>query len=254
MDPHLRELERRWQQSGDTVNLQAFLVALRRVGDRETYFEVASDAEIDACGNPIAFLCGPCLTVYCDQCIVLCVNTRPHDTAHGRIICECSKGFNCDRCKHGPYCDACWTWAPRCEICHNITDSRGRVACDCNLIFCNSCGSQICNDCLVGSYSPYGNNACKKCAETCSACGKKAKHIENCNECGASLCLECDFGCVKCHKTLCSSDAIECLMCSNLFCDDCQSYCQECTESPLCPRCVRGHCDNKGGTRIIFGT
>lgn len=85
-----------------------------------------------------------------------------------------------------------------CHVCgKDITD-------DDNSWECDFCGNAICDDCESETRSDF-DHVCKKCAKTCSACGKEyEEELETCAVCGIHICGHCAcnpiWGLTLCEK------------------------------------------------------
>ena len=85
-----------------------------------------------------------------------------------------------------------------CHVCgKDITD-------DDNSWECDFCGNAICDDCESEVRSDF-DNVCKKCAKTCSTCGKEyEEELETCAVCGIHICGHCAcnpiWGLTLCEK------------------------------------------------------
>lgn len=85
-----------------------------------------------------------------------------------------------------------------CHVCgKDITD-------DDNSWECDFCGNAICDDCESEVRSDF-DHVCKKCAKTCSTCGKEyEEELETCAVCGIHICGHCAcnpiWGLTLCEK------------------------------------------------------
>ena len=193
-------------------------------------------------GDPVCDECGGCTWCYwiCSVC---------------GLCGECCWDYHC------PECDACYLEVDRClsggEHCTLCCEENGWLCPECGeciegngyeLVcrdcgacegcseFCDTCGDDICLDCLMNEESLH-----------CPECGICFYDTRNCHECGlcencVELCEYCWDYCMDCAADLgfhCSGCGVVCFDSGDPYCEGCE-LCADCVDEYCyhCERCV----------------
>ena len=239
--------------------------------ERECYF----------CSNPIgcetlghAKICKHCDGQFCPSCSV-------SGERGGALCIEC--GFMCSACssialiEEQVVCNSCSECELLCRDCA-LRTFEATFCGDCGEYWCNSCledfvcdicaktycfectNQKQCIGCKVSAHErcvEEAGNVCSDCGNyNCADCLERSigqSHLSRCNNCGVSLCSNCDEidGCAAGDN--CANDSRSLLLCN--FCDAAErstwsccacnkTWCAGCVQCPECEFCTDSYCND----------
>jgi len=262
MDREYRELYRRYQASGGSIELRRELrrklVRMHGPADEANVCEICSTLTGENS-------CVACDTWLCDLCSRKCAVCDATVELASECTCYTSCSLPCATCRRivCRYClDECHTCKKTqcsdhltaCNMCEDNT-------CETCMTYCDTCemGYDICKSCIESSVCEECEaKRCASCASDCPMCGHRycEEHVEQCQDCLENeVCKDCleDCGCCSrrvckeclekntckiCDLEVCKECGTECATCSYFTCENHLTECAHCGGGPICEECL----------------